>query len=525
MSGKVTRRRFLKGLAAVAGGTALAACAPQIVKETVIVEKAVKEIVKETVVVEKAVEQRVIETVVVEKEVAVDRKVVETVIVTEERVVEKEKVVTATPIPLNLAGELRLMHWWGTAFSEGSDTIKVYEDKTGVKVLEEPSPAGGVPKIMTMLAAGTAADAFMVDAPANGLYYPKDVLLPVEDFFDQFGVEVNKFPFDPYFENGYMGHVMGLSLFPMQTVVLFLNKEKADETGMDLPVWGDSNSAALDTFDTWHWADLLEFAKLGTKKTSDGTIEQYGIDAWGGNPARTPTWNKDRILELGGNVFDEGMWYYDEKECIINSPEAVQALQDFLDLTEKYELGPRDEFASGIEGGIFRAGMSMATIGYSGAHIYPPDDLPFEQAYMMMPWDNKRIQMVGANYFSVNRRSENKDAAIAWAIMAATDFDMVEELMPFALAAYETQAHMDLVEPGPYKEGYQLWIARSESMGMCAHCKGNVDFYPRWAGGRVQGIFGENFNIELGRAILGEVSMQEAMDTVKRVVDEAILEA
>lgn len=72
MSGKLSRRRFLKGLAVAAGSTALAACAPKVVKETVIVEKPV----------EKVVEKVVKETVIV----AGTPKVV-------------EKVVTATPAP------------------------------------------------------------------------------------------------------------------------------------------------------------------------------------------------------------------------------------------------------------------------------------------------------------------------------------------------------------------------------------------------------------------------------------------
>ena len=52
MKGKLSRRRFLKGLGTLAAGSALAACAPQtvIVKETVEVEK--EKIVKETVIVE-----------------------------------------------------------------------------------------------------------------------------------------------------------------------------------------------------------------------------------------------------------------------------------------------------------------------------------------------------------------------------------------------------------------------------------------------------------------------------------------
>ncbi|MFH1928520.1 MAG: ABC transporter substrate-binding protein [Chloroflexota bacterium] len=53
---KVTRRGFLKGVAVAAGSGVLAACAPQVVKETVIVEKpvekVVEKVVKETVIVE-----------------------------------------------------------------------------------------------------------------------------------------------------------------------------------------------------------------------------------------------------------------------------------------------------------------------------------------------------------------------------------------------------------------------------------------------------------------------------------------
>jgi len=53
---KVTRREFLRSLGIAAGAATLAGCAPQVVKETVIVEKPVEKIVekvvKETVIVE-----------------------------------------------------------------------------------------------------------------------------------------------------------------------------------------------------------------------------------------------------------------------------------------------------------------------------------------------------------------------------------------------------------------------------------------------------------------------------------------
>ena len=47
-SEKVTRRRFLKGLAVATGGAVLAGCAPKVVKETVVVEKSVEKVVTAT---------------------------------------------------------------------------------------------------------------------------------------------------------------------------------------------------------------------------------------------------------------------------------------------------------------------------------------------------------------------------------------------------------------------------------------------------------------------------------------------
>lgn len=79
----LSRRRFLKLSAVTAVGAALSACAqptPQVVKETVVVEKPVEKVVKETVLVKETVAVK--QTVVVEKTVQV------------------EKVVTATPAPI-----------------------------------------------------------------------------------------------------------------------------------------------------------------------------------------------------------------------------------------------------------------------------------------------------------------------------------------------------------------------------------------------------------------------------------------
>jgi len=63
---KLSRRNFLKKAAVAGAGLALTGCAPEVVRETVVVEKPVEKVVRETVLVEKPVEKVVEVTRVVE---------------------------------------------------------------------------------------------------------------------------------------------------------------------------------------------------------------------------------------------------------------------------------------------------------------------------------------------------------------------------------------------------------------------------------------------------------------------------
>jgi len=139
MSDKLTRRRFLKGLAVTAGSATLAACQPQIVKETVIVEKPVDKIVKETVVVEKQVEKVVKETVVVEK------------------VVEK---------PVEAPKEHVTMLWMGHGGSKKSDITQFrasYPDSEEWLDFEYLSPASNPPGVAQALRLAFAAGSGVPD--------------------------------------------------------------------------------------------------------------------------------------------------------------------------------------------------------------------------------------------------------------------------------------------------------------------------------------------------------------------------
>jgi ABC-type glycerol-3-phosphate transport system substrate-binding protein len=418
------------------------------------------------------------------------------------------------------AVELSISHWWGNAFSEGSNALAVFEEKTGIKVVEDQA-GGGNEKMLLQFAAGTAPDALMMNSPGNAPFFREGLLLPVDDALAAQNVDNTKWATDQLLENGYKGKIMGLSLFPMQTIMIYANKGLVEETGIELPVWGDSTKDASSDFDTWTWDDLLELGRRATKRRDDGTVEQWGLDAsWGGLGSFWDHW-KYPIYDLGGTEFDDA-WGYEETECLINSPECAQAIQRHVDLILKENVTPTPEASSGIEGGLFRAGKLTAVWSYSGAHIFPPDEISFEQIYISFPWDKRRAMGVGANYWAVNKDAQNLDAAFTWTILDTTDWDLLEEQMPFSLAPYDTQTHLEQLPAGPYREAHLITLSRT-NMSACAQCTENVVFYPRWTGGR-NTIFGREMSAALGKIYLEEMTVQEALDDVKAKVDVEIQE-
>ena len=142
MSERLSRRNVLRLMGAGIALPVLAACQPQVIKETVVVEK--EKVVKETVVQEKVVK----ETVVQEKEVT--------------KVVEKsvEKLVTAVPAPPK-SGTIETWDFGGAEF-EFIDTAMIPDFNSrypGITIKHVGIPEDGYgTKIKTVVAAGTPPD-------------------------------------------------------------------------------------------------------------------------------------------------------------------------------------------------------------------------------------------------------------------------------------------------------------------------------------------------------------------------------
>jgi len=471
MSEKVTRRRFLKGLAVAAGSSVLAACAPKVVKETVIVEKPVEKVVKETVIIEGT------------------PKVV-------------EKVVTVAPPAKEAPTELRLSHWWG---DQHKQWLPVVEEKANVKISEEIYPWGEyIPKLQTQIAGGVAPDIIQLDQGHNGYFFPKGILVPFDDALAASGIDMSKWDVDPAVEVGYKGKIMALSLFTMQGRMVYLNMDLVKKAGYpvdELPTWGTPR------FDMWHWDDYVEFMKAVTIKKSDGTFDQYGIDS-------TPTDATSFTYQLasyGADMIDDP-WSYEETKALLDQPDAIAAAHDLLDLCLVHEVSPTIEAAQGIEGGMFAAGMACSNINWTN-QTWLLREFPFELGYMHLPFTKLRVHGVGANHWTVYKESKEIAKAQEACIVQTTDYEVGQRLLDLAatMPSYDPVHYLSSLPEGDLGVITRINLSRLKGMSECAYCTEDVNMFNRAGFGRTAGFLQDTFIAEMEKALIGEKSVEQAM--------------
>ena len=355
---KVTRRRFLRGLAAVAGGTVLAACTPQVVEkivdrpviQTVVVEKAVEVERVSTVIVEKAVsvDRPVVQTVVVDRPVEVEKRVVETVLVEKavevEKIVEVEKLVTAAPAPMEPV-TIRA-HYFENPDTQRMhvETFKPFFEKEGPdKVTLEPQPYSNLRAgLLQQLAAGDPPDCYWTlpfwdaDLIGNGTF------LLVDDVYDFYDITPDKMAEVSWGQNEFLGHMYG---FPTQEATVFYHgvyrQDHFDEAGVPYPPGDDP----LDSY-----GQLYEMSKQLMVRDASGNVTRWGWDSHG-------WWANMRmlggIMELGGQWFD-----HDKQEFTLTTDEVVETIKVLYfdpieegvtwDAARMPEEGMPDRFVQGV---------------------------------------------------------------------------------------------------------------------------------------------------------------------------------
>ena len=373
MAELLNRRAFLRTSAAGGAAVLIAACQPQIVKETVVVEKPV----------EKVVEKVVKETVIVKGDTEVVEKAV-------------QEVVTATPAPPLKAtlqvmtypyGDDDLAQLWGPM---GDRFSEAYPD-VDVKIDLIPW-SGRREKLYTAFAAGSPPDVFHADSDTVEAYGAKKVVLPLQDLVS---AEVLS-DYDPV--NVKIGTYGGdLVILPVlqKCAGPAHNATMMEECGLD-PVEGVAT-----------WDEILA---LGEAAKSKGYFADSIVTAGSNGWQYWLLW----LRSANGSVYGE-----DGNSVTLREQPAIDALNYWKTL---YDSGfipvegiggdlAANYFAEQSQVTLFRAGESLS--------VTLPQQVPgfpfTESRPRQMTANHKPISGYGAmRGWAVTRISKNVDAALEW---------------------------------------------------------------------------------------------------------------
>ncbi|MHB0877940.1 MAG: ABC transporter substrate-binding protein, partial [Anaerolineae bacterium] len=413
MSGRLSRRGLLRGLAILTGGGVLAACGstptPQVIEKVVtsVVEKEVTKIVEGTA-------QVVKETVVVEKEI------------------------TAAAAPAE-AIELRASHWWGS-FMTPAFTAAM-KSAPNVSIVDENADWGTYEtKILTSFAAGVAPDIFLVDAFWFGDFWNSGRIAPLGDLMAD--KDNTKWGVDPKVENTYDGNCYGLSVFYPEQMTLWINKEIADKDGVKIPELGDPE------YDTWDWDKFVEVLTALTHRKADGTVEQWGITCIGSDLGGAVT---QTVHQNGGRWFDTAD-YYGETKFTVDTPEVQEACQSLVDLVYKHKVMMPRDVASALSPQQSWSGGQFVAMTFEWGNPQNIVEHPFVYTHLPWPTNKDKTLSMGGNCWSLNLDSPHLQEAVD-AIWFLTTDDIWCQYMAdgWNNSPYDTRAHIDRMGPGVNK--------------------------------------------------------------------------
>ncbi|RKY37639.1 MAG: hypothetical protein DRP73_01420 [Candidatus Omnitrophota bacterium] len=327
-----------------------------------------------------------------------------------------------------------------------------------VDVVLEHTPYGGyASKILTRIAGGDAPDVMAAEVSLFTNFWGKGVFLDLTPFIKS----DSEFSLDDFFPQ-IVDHftiedeVYGIPRDVAPFACIYYNKSLFDQAGIPYPR------------DDWTWDDLLEVARKLTVYDESGRVKRYGFYTW--------AW-QNFVLSNGGSLVDD---VKHPTRLILDSPQAKEGLQFYVDLIHKYKVSPTPSALINMGMGVQMMFMT-GRLAMLGSGIWETPALRniknFDWDVVMFPQSPKGIKRFATGGTAYCILKASKHPRLAWEVVKAlTSVKAMEKMASTGLA----QPARISVAQGPY------WAENNQkplNKGMLNTAVKYIvfpPFHPRW---------------------------------------------
>lgn len=235
--------------------------------------------------------------------------------------------------PATAKTDIRVAHAWDASFWPTQEAFdKQFNEKhPDINVVGENTPWGEFRnKYMTQAAAGALPDIMYCQFAWAQQFIQQGSLINLQPYVDaqkDFNIEDFTKPSLVSYKKAGDLHLIPYDEGPL---LLYWNVDMFDEAGVAHPT------------PEWTMNDLLEAAIKLTK--GEGTEKIFGFD---GLPAPDGAMNANYLYPWGAKFWNEP----DENECYLNTSEAIEALQWWVDFRHKHHVTPTSAEWGSLQGG------------------------------------------------------------------------------------------------------------------------------------------------------------------------------
>lgn len=396
---------------------------------------------------------------------------------------------------------LRVADWWEHAFDEVmAEAERVFPD---IKIKHEPRPWSGYhDKLLVEIAAGTGPDIYFLSSGWFGKLFPAGIILPLSNLAQEDPIDFEGFVLDPRFSHGYGDDFFGLPQWIEDNPTLWVNKDLCKEAGVTVPEYGTPQ------FNEWRWEDLLNAAQKTTKKDPDGKTVQWGLSS----PGTSPWVHLLLIWQNGGEIIDDPQ-AMNETKCLLDQPEAIEAIQFLVDLTNKYQVQMTPAEAELMAMGAYLSGKVAFSWGWN---VYGElSKATFDWTVIPIPWQARKVNKYGGNSWTISKAT--KYPAEAWKLIKWFTTDPKARAMFARVGTVSNYKPEELFEEAATPKQRMIW----EMLTAFARDK-DLTWRPMQCGSKNPTLFEQIWQAQMDLAFLEGKPVDQAMKDAAKEINEKI---